>query len=94
MPYVVASVRVADFDQFLATFTTKGAEVRREHGSRGTQLYRNLEDPSEVTVVFDWDHDAFRQFMASSEGQAVMREAGLQGKPDATFLEHVTDTDS
>lgn len=53
-----------------------------------------MDDPSEVTVVFDWDHDAFREFMGSSEGQEVMREAGLQRKPDTMFLEHVTNTDS
>lgn len=47
-----------------------------------------------MTVVFDWDHDAFRQFMASAEGQNVMQEAGLQGKPDPVFLEHVTNTAS
>lgn len=90
----MASVHVRDFDQFLSIFTTKGAELRGKRGSRGTQLFRNADDPNEVTVVFDWDHDAFRQFMASPEGQEVMREAGLLGTPDAIFLEHVTNTAS
>lgn len=70
------------------------AELREKHGSRGTQLFRTSADPNEVTVVFDRDHDAFRQCMASAEGHNVMQEAGLQGKPDPVFLEHVTNTAS
>lgn len=94
MPYTLASVRVADFDRFLSVFTTKGVEIRGKHGSRGTQLFRNSDDPNEVTIVFDFDHDAFRGFIASAEGRDVMQEAGVQGAPDVVFLEHVTDTDS
>lgn len=93
MPHVLASARVEDFEQFLSIFTTKGVEVRKEHGSRGTRLFRNSDDPNTVTIVFDFDHDAFRQFIASPEGQSVMQEAGIQGKPDILFLDHVMDTE-
>lgn len=92
MPYVMASIRVEDFDQFLSVFTTSGIDVRRKHGSRGARLFRNTEDPATLTILFDWDPDGFRSFLASAEGQDVMREAGLQGPPEAVFLEYATDT--
>ena len=31
---VLATAKIGDFDQFWNTFSTKGAEKRREHGSR------------------------------------------------------------
>jgi hypothetical protein len=88
----MASIRVTDFDQFLSVFTTSGADLRRTYGSRGARLFRNTEDPAALTILFDWDPDGFRRFVAAAEGQAVMREAGVQGPPEAVFLEHATDT--
>lgn len=94
MPHVLATVAVEDFDRFHAIFTTKGATLRGSMGSQGAHLYRSTERPDEVTILFDWDHDAFRRFMASSEGQAVMQEAGLKARPTPVFVEHVTDSPS
>lgn len=94
MHHVLATIAVEDFDRFHSIFTTKGSQLRGSMGSRGAHLYRSTEQPGEVTVLFDWDHDDFRAFMASSEGRAVMQEAGLRGAPTPVFLEHVTGTPS
>ena len=32
---VLATAKIGDFDQFWNTFSTKGAEKRRQHGSKG-----------------------------------------------------------
>ena len=50
---ILASAKVADFDQFLQTFSTKGAEKRKEYGSKGFWVFRDPEDASRVWVVFD-----------------------------------------
>lgn len=41
---ILATTQVEDFDRFLEIFSTKGAEKRIEHGSKGAQVFR---DPSE-----------------------------------------------
>lgn len=33
---IVTIAKVADFDQFLKTFSTKGAEKRKQHGCTGS----------------------------------------------------------
>ena len=41
---LLATTQVEDFDRFLEVFTTKGAEKRKQHGSKGALVFR---DPSE-----------------------------------------------
>lgn len=78
---ILATVKVADFDRFLNTFSTKGAEKRKEFGSRGARLFRDPGDPSRVWVIFDWERDAFERFTAAPEVASIFQEAGLQGPP-------------
>ena len=78
---ILASAKVADFDQFLRTFSTKGAEKRREHGSKGSRVFRDPQDASRVWVAFDWEMEDYEKFIADPEVPAIFQEAGLQGPP-------------
>ena len=78
---ILATATVADFDRFLETFSTKGAEKRREHGSKGSQVFRDPDDPSRVWVAFDWELEDYGKFIADPEVPAIFQEAGLQGPP-------------
>ena len=78
---ILASAKVADFDQFLQTFSTKGAEKRKEHGSKGSRVFRDPEDAGRVWVVFDWEAEGYEKFVADPEVPAIFQEAGLQGPP-------------
>ena len=40
---ILATTKVDNFDQFLKIFSTKGAEKRKQHGSKGCTVFR---DPS------------------------------------------------
>src|SRR5687768_9049327 len=42
---ILSAVKVADFDQFLKVFSTKGLEKRKQHGSKGSRVFRDPEDP-------------------------------------------------
>ena len=48
---LLATTQVEDFDRFLEVFSTKGAEKRKQHGSKGALVFR---DPSEEDRV--WVH--------------------------------------
>jgi heme-degrading monooxygenase HmoA len=78
---ILSTVKVTDFDQFWKTFSTKGAALRKQHGSRAAHVFRDPNEPDRVWVVFDWDEDKFLEYIASPEAQEVFKEGGLQGRP-------------
>jgi quinol monooxygenase YgiN len=87
MAHTVARVRIADFDQFIETFSTRGLNKRREHGCRGVRVFRSSDDPNQLINVFDWDRADVEAFMADPEVPAIMAEAGLEAPPEFTFVE-------
>jgi hypothetical protein len=40
---ILATTTVEDYDRFEKIFSTKGAEKRRQHGSRGAQVFSRPE---------------------------------------------------
>lgn len=87
MGHAVARVRIADFDEFIETFSTRGLNKRSEHGSRGVRVFRSADDPHQLINVFDWDRAGVEAFLADPEAPTIMAEAGLEGPPEWTFVE-------
>ena len=48
---LLATTTVEDFDRFETIFSTKGAEKRRQHGSRGAQVFRDPNEQDRVSVA-------------------------------------------
>jgi hypothetical protein len=86
MAMVLSTVKVEDFDRFWNTFSTKGAEKRKQHGSKGSRVYRDPNDDSRVWVLFDWDEEGYKELLADPEMPAIFEEGGLQGRPQAAEL--------
>jgi heme-degrading monooxygenase HmoA len=83
---ILTTTQVEDFDRFLEVFSTKGAEKRKQHGSKGATVYRDPTEDDRVWVVFDWDEDGFQSFLSDAEVPAIIQEAGHKGKPQAARL--------
>jgi hypothetical protein len=83
---VLSTVKVEDVDRFLNTFTTKGAEKRKQHGSGGSHVFRDPNDDSRVWVVFDWDDEGFQNLLSDPDMPAIFEEGGLQGRPQKAEL--------
>jgi hypothetical protein len=83
---ILATVKIEDLDRFLGTFTTKGAEKRRQHGSKGSHVFRDPNDDARVWVVFDWDEEGFQRFVSDPDVPAIFQEGGLQGRPEMAEL--------
>ena len=63
-------------------------EARTRVGMRTRLLFRNLDDLSEVILLFEVsDQKKVREFAASADLQQVMRESGVTNQPDVYFLE-------
>ena len=78
---IVTIAKVADFDQFMTTFSTKGVEKRRQHGCRGAHVVRDPDDPNRVWAFFDWDIEDYEKFLADPEVPAIARELALAEPP-------------
>lgn len=80
---ILSTAKVEDFDRFIEIFSTKGAEKRTQHGSKGSRVFRDPNEDGRVWVVFDWDEDGWQSFTSDPEGPAIFQEAGLVGPPQA-----------
>jgi len=80
---LLATTTVEDLDRFKEIFSTKGADKRREHGSKGAIVFRDPREADRVWVIFDWDADGWQQFVSDPDVPPIMKEAGHKGKPDA-----------
>src|SRR5947209_17441740 len=78
---LLATTTVEDFERFERIFSTKGADKRRQHGSKGAQVFRDPNDESRVWVVFDWDAEGWQAFATDPEVPPIMQEAGHKGPP-------------
>jgi hypothetical protein len=83
---ILATTTVEDFDRFLKVFSTKGAEKRKQHGSRGCTVFRDPTEADRVWAIFDWDEQGWQSFVSDPEVPPIMKEAGHKGKPQAAPL--------
>jgi hypothetical protein len=83
---ILATTKVEDLDRFVSIFSTKGAEKRRQHGSKGAQLFRDPNEADRVWALFDWDEKGWQSFVSDPEVPPIMQEAGHKGKPQAAEL--------
>jgi quinol monooxygenase YgiN len=74
---------VEDFDQFSKIFSTKGAEKRKEHGSKGATVFRDPNQEDRIWVLFDWDEQGFQSFLDDPEVPAIIKEAGHKSRPQS-----------
>ena len=83
---ILSTVKVEDFDRFWDTFSTKGAEKRRQHGSRGSHVFRDPNDADRLWVLLDFDDEGYKNLMSDPEMPALFQEAGLEGRPETAEL--------
>jgi quinol monooxygenase YgiN len=86
MPHVLVHQRIEEFDRWMEVFDGL-APARAAASCRSTALFRNLEDPHEVVVLFEFDDLArAREHMASPELRAAWQAAGVTDPGTRTIL--------
>jgi hypothetical protein len=78
---ILATTTFEDYDRFMKIFSTKGAEKRREHGSKGARIFRDPNEDDRVWVLFDWDEEGFQNFLSDPEVKPIVQEAGHKSRP-------------
>jgi len=83
---ILATTTVEDLDRFVAIYSTKGAEKREQHGSKGSRVFRDPNESDRFWAIFDWDSDGWQSFASDPEVPAIMQEAGHKGRPQVLEL--------
>jgi hypothetical protein len=83
---LLATTTVEDFDRFMKVFSAKGAEKRKQHGSKGVVVFRDPNQADRVWAVFDWDEKGWASFVSDPEVPPIMKEAGHKDRPQAAEL--------
>jgi hypothetical protein len=65
----------------LGPFSTKGLEKRKQHGSKGSHVFRDPNEDDRVWVIFDWDAEGWQSFVSDPEVPGILQEAGQKIKP-------------
>lgn len=86
MTTVIVQNQVKDFAKWKAVYDTK-AGMRKSGGELSDDIYRDVDDPNNVTVILKWDSvENARKFTSSPELRASMQKAGVIGPSKVTFL--------
>src|SRR5215208_271021 len=85
---VLATAKIGDFDRFWNTFSTKGAEKRKQHGCKGSHVFRDPNESDRVWAIFDWDEAGWQKVHLGSRGpgdlsgsRVYARSAEVGGTP-------------
>jgi len=93
MVAVIVRHQVKDYDAWKPVFD-EHAQVRRQHGAAGHQLYRVSDDPNQLVIVTLFEDAAgARAFAADPSLPEAMQRGGVEGAPDIAFAEHVEAVD-
>ena len=83
---ILATTRVEDLDRWMSIFSTTSAEKRKQHGSKGSTVFRDPNEEDRVWALFDWDEEGWQSFVSDPEVPAILQEAGHKGRPQAAEL--------
>jgi len=83
---ILATTTIEDYDRFIDVFSSKGAEKRRQHGSKGAKVFRDPNQDDRVWVIFDWDEAGWASFVSDPEVPPVMQAAGHKSKAQTLAL--------
>lgn len=75
MTSVIVQHKIGKWSEFEGIFRSDG-ERRQALGSKGGKIYRSVEDPQSVFVVFEWaDNEAAQKFVDGLETHEAMEWA-------------------
>jgi heme-degrading monooxygenase HmoA len=87
---ILGKVSIEDLQKFIGVFSTRGAQMRKQHGSISAEVFKAVEEENTVWVLFEWESKAaFEAFLNDSIVKETMKSSGTMGKPEFVFLEKI-----
>jgi hypothetical protein len=78
---ILATTKVEDFDRFLKIFSTKGAEKRKQHGSKGATVFRDPNEDDRVWVLSTGMGRAGRTLSPTRRSRPSFKKPGTKVGP-------------
>ena len=75
---VLATAKIEDFDRFWSTFSTKGAEKRKQHGCKGSHVFQDPNESDRVWAIFDWDQAGWQSLVSEPRSRRSLGKPGLR----------------
>src|SRR5437879_13753742 len=76
---ILVTTTVEDLDRFVEIYSTAGAEKRKLHGAKGSNVFRDPNEEDRVWAIFDWDLNGWQSFASDPEVTAMMQRSRAQG---------------
>lgn len=86
-PHVLVRLTLEDYARWKPVFDEYAA-LRKTNGSMGGHLFQSANNPNEVLILFEWDHEKSKGYFGSDEVKAAMQRAGVTGR-ELFFLNEV-----
>ena len=83
---LLATTTVEDYERFVEIYSTEGADKRRQHGSKGSTVFRDPNESERVWALFDWDLAGWQSFVSDPDVPPIMQAAGHKGRPQVAEL--------
>jgi len=81
--------KVRDFGKW-KPFFDRYESTRKLSGSKSAQVFQNVEDPTDVFILFEWDSvENARKFSMSEDLKKTREQAGVIGIPHTHILKEV-----
>jgi quinol monooxygenase YgiN len=89
MAVLIVKLQVADYETW-KNFFDEVEEVRREYGWQKHELFQDAANPNTAVVVGHLESlDSARRYLADERVRAAVARSGVQGPPEAWFLNEV-----
>lgn len=92
MIHILGKLTYEELPKFIGIFATRGAAMRRQHGSIRSQVFDLPDEENRAIVLLEWEsRESFEAFLADPAVRETMRSSGTVGRPEFTFLSKVAD---
>jgi heme-degrading monooxygenase HmoA len=89
MPHMLVHHKVRDFAKW-KPFFDRDESSRKALGSKGAQVFQNVEDPTDVFILMEWDSvENAKKFGTSGDLKKTMEEAGVVSAPHIHLVKEV-----
>jgi hypothetical protein len=89
MPHMLVHHKVRDFGKW-KPFFDRHESARKTGGSKSALVFQNVEDPTDVFILFEWDSvENAKKFGMYEDLKKTMEQAGVIGIPHMHILKEV-----
>jgi len=89
MTSILIKHKVENYEKWKAEFDAF-KDQRKQGGEKSYQIYRPVDDPDNLTILFEWEsEDTAKTFLGSVELREAMQRAGVSQDPEISVMNRI-----